>query len=130
MVKSRFGLGCKNKASTNTTCCPDLSADEGQAADSLLSTRYSSSFFSFSTTAQLPCSLTDLKLSLNAAYFSCGFSTGLLTVKVSGLSLMAMPPRENKWSSRLFINLMSLFSSSRYSSAHLGLKGDQNLICM
>jgi hypothetical protein len=63
-----------------------------------------------------------------------GIKTGLNTAWVSGLSLMAMPPREQtkclkKINERLLFNLFVLFSSSRYSLASLGLKGDQNLIC-
>ncbi|WP_071988418.1 hypothetical protein [Serratia sp. M24T3] len=125
MVKSMFGLGCKNNASSFSTRCPDLSAGEGQTSDSLLSTDVSFKFFSLSKTSQRPRSLTDLKLSLNEPNSSIGFFTGLLTVMVSGLSISTMPPRENKWRNRLFDNPGTLFTSSRYSLAQLGLKGDQ-----
>ncbi|KAB7896954.1 hypothetical protein GA565_13700 [Rouxiella sp. S1S-2] len=130
MVKSMFGLGCKNNALSPTTRCPDLSADEGQNIDSLLSIRVLFNLISVSKTSHRPRSLTDLTLSLNEPNSSIGFFTGLLTVMVSGLSFMTMPPREKKWRSRLVINRLHFISSSRYSLAQLGLKGDQNLICV
>lgn len=125
MVKSMFGLGGKNNASTFSTRCPDLSAGEGQTSDSLLFNDASFKLCSLSKTSQRPRSLTDLTLSLNEPNSSIGFFTGLLTVMVSGLSNTTMPPRENKWRTRLINNRHSLFTSSRYSLAQLGLKGDQ-----
>jgi hypothetical protein len=57
-------------------------------------------------------------------------------VRVSGLSFstliskrVTMPPREKKTAGRLFYYHSGRFSSSRYSLASIGLKGDQNLIC-
>ena len=86
--------------------------------------------FSLSLISQLPCSLTELIHSPNQPVSSIGSFTGfhigskvsiitrLLTVMVKGLSLMTMPSREKKTAARLF-------SSSRYSLASSGLKGDQ-----
>lgn len=138
MGKSSFGLGYKNTIFTHSTryCC--LNANEGQNVDSLIFTgnTSSTSFLSrlFSLTQQHLRSLTDPTLKLKLTGYLTGLSAGLNIVRVSGLSLMAMPPREQtlslkKVNERWFFNLFILFSSSRYSLALLGLKGDQNLIC-
>lgn len=138
MGKSFFGLGYKNTLFTPFTryCC--LTDNEGQNFDSLIFTgkASSTSFLSrpFSLTQQHLRSLTDPTLKLKPTGYLLATSAGLNTVGVSGLSLMAMPPREQtlrlkKIYVRLFFMLRIVFSSSRYSLALLGLKGDQNLIC-
>jgi len=138
MGKSFLGLGYKNRLFTPSTryCC--LNANEGQNVDSLIFTgkTSSTSFLSrlFPLTQQHLRSLTDPTLKLKKTGYLLVISAGFNTAWVSGLSLMAMPPREQtlslqKINTRLFFNLHIVFSSSRYSLALLGLKGDQNLIC-
>ncbi len=134
MGKSSFGLGYKNTIFIHFTryCC--LTANEGQNVDSLIFTgkTSSTSFLSqlFPLTQQPLRSLTDPTLKLQLTGYLLAVTAGCNTAWVSGLSLMAMPPREQtlrlkKITTSLFINLFGLFSSSRYSLALLGLKGDQ-----
>lgn len=138
MRKSYFGLSNKKTYLHLSTRCHCLTANEGQDFDSLILTdqTFSTSllFRHFSTTQQCLRSLTDPTLTLQPTGYLSGRLTGSIASKVSGLSLMAMPPREQticlkKIAGRSFINHPTLFSSSRYSLAQLGLKGDQNLIC-
>jgi len=142
MRKSYFGLSFKKTYLHLLTRCHCLKANEGQNIDSLLFTDKTAStpllFRDFLTTQQRLRSLTDPTLTLQPTGYFSGRLTGSIAYKVSGLSLMAMPPREQtlclkKIAGRLLINHQSnhptLFSSSRYSLAQLGLKGDQNLIC-
>jgi len=142
MVKSMFGLVIENNRLHSFTRCCRVKANEGKASDSSLFNVLFSAFsyrssLKFSSTQQQLCSLTD-SLSLktestfNTSANSTGSYSGKFIVRVSGLSLstiLTMPPREKKTAERLLFNHSGLFSSSRYSLASLGLKGDQNLIC-
>ena len=134
MVKSLFGLVIENNTSHSFTRCCCLKANEGKASYSpifnkILSALSCSFPMMFSSTGQQPCSLTDPSHCVKTHAKSIGFSSGNFIVRVSGLSLLTMPPCEQKTARRLFHNHFGLFSSSRYSLALLGLKGDQNLIC-
>lgn len=142
MVKSMFGLVMENNTLYSFTRCCRVNAHEGKASDSVLfrtplSACPSLFLLNFSSTLHQPCSLTDpssLKSGrrLNTQAKSIGFYPDNVIVRVSGLSLlikMTMPPREKKIASRFLNNQPGQFSSSRYSLASLGLKGDQNLIC-
>ena len=144
MVKSLFGLvNENNRLHTFTRCCR-LNANEGKASDTLLFTTsfsvYSYLFTKTSPSTQQLCSLTDSSSPKSGRLFhtganSIGFNSGNFIVRVSGLSLLTfsslltMPLREKKTARRLFLNQWDRFSSSRYSLASIGLKGDQNLIC-
>jgi len=144
MVKSLFGLvNENNRLHTFTRCCR-INANEGKASDTLLFTTsfsvYSYLFTKTSPSTQQPCSLTDSSSPksgrlLNTSAKCTGFNSGNFIVRVSGLSLLTfsslltMPLREKKTARRLFLNQWDRFSSSRYSLASIGLKGDQNLIC-
>lgn len=134
MVKSMFGLVIENNRLHSFTRCCRLKANEGKASDSPIFTQpfsvYSYRFLQmFSSTLQQPCSLTDLLITAKTHAKSIGYYSGNFIVWVSGLSLLTMPPCEQKAAKRLLPNRFGLFSSSRYSLALLGLKGDQNLIC-
>ena len=139
MVKSLFGLVRVNNRLHSFTRCCRVTANEGKASDSLLF-RHAFSAYSylsslmFLSTQQQPCSLTDSSSPKSGRLFhtganSIGFNSGNFIVRVSGLSLLTMPLREKKTARRLFLNQWDRFSSSRYSLASIGLKGDQNLIC-
>ena len=145
MAKSLFGLVRVNNRLHSFTRCCRVTANEGKASDSLLF-RHAFSAYSylsslmFSSTQQQPCSLTDSSSPKSGRLFhtganSIGFNSGNFIVRVSGLSLLTfsslltMPLREKKTARRLFLNQWDRFSSSRYSLASIGLKGDQNLIC-
>ena len=137
MVKSLFGLLTENNMLHAFTRCRRLNANEDKASDSLLYPLLLSAFpcrflQHFSSTQPLPSSLTDpLTVDENDVNI-IGFYSGNFIIWVSGLSLLtilAMPPREQKTAKKLPVNLFGFFSSSRYSLASLGLKGDQNLIC-
>ncbi|WAT02235.1 hypothetical protein [Rouxiella chamberiensis] len=136
MVKSMLGLGCKNKALMclmrpsdflyqPTIYRSNLSAARSRQKGSYILSSFTFKRFSLFIPSQQPRSLTDLTHSLNQPDSVIGFFTGLLTVMVSGLSFMTMPPREKKRAARLINNLSTLVSSLRYSLAQLGLKGDQ-----
>ena len=145
MVKSLFGLvNENNRLHTFTRCCR-INANEGKASDTLLFTTsfsvYSYLFTKTSPSTQQPCSLTDSSSPksgrlLNTSAKCTGFNSGNFIVRGSGLSFstliserVTMPPREKKTAGRLFYYHSGRFSSSRYSLASIGLKGDQNLIC-
>ncbi len=133
MVKSMFGLLIENNTLLSfTRCC--LNANGGKASDSLLFQDLLSGFsyrFSqkISSTQPQPCCLTDRLFVGENDVNITGFYSGRFIVWVSGLSLLTMPPREQKTTQRVSVNSFRFFSSSRYSLAPLGLKGDQNLIC-
>ncbi|MFU2317641.1 hypothetical protein [Rahnella sp. PCH160] len=142
MVKSMFGLLIENNMLHPLTRCCRVKANEGKASDSPLLTQIFSAYsyrflLKLSSTLQQPCSLTDSFIPFKKTAKRNGFYSGNFTVRVSGLSLstglfstdMTMPPCEQKAAKRLSLNRFGLFSSSRYSMAVLGLKGDQNLIC-
>ncbi|MBV6817241.1 hypothetical protein KWG64_04705 [Rahnella sp. PD12R] len=148
MVKSMFGLLIENNMLHPLTRCCRVKANEGKASDSPILTKtlsvYSYRFLEkLSSTHHQPCSLTDSFIPFKTTAKRIGFYSGNFTVRVSGLSLsrillslrvllsvdMTMPPCEQKAAKRLSLNRFGLFSSSRYSMAVLGLKGDQNLIC-
>jgi len=137
MAKSMFGLLIENNTLLSFTRCCRLNANEGQASDSLIFQPLLSAFScrllqKISSTQPQPCSLTDPVNVYQNDVNITGFYSGIFIVWVSGLSLLTlltMPPREQKTTKRLSVNPFGFFSSSRYSLAPLGLKGDQNLIC-
>lgn len=137
MIKSMFGLVNENNMLHCLTRCYRLNANEGKATVSPILTSsfavYSCRFLQQSSSTQpQPCSLNDPSIVDKNDVNITGFYSGYLILWVSGLSLLttlAMPPREQKTTRRLLSNRFGLFSSSRYSLALLGLKGDQNLIC-
>lgn len=137
MVKSMFGLVNENNMLHCLTRCCRLNANEGKTTVSPILTSsfsvYSCRFLQqSSSTPPQPCSLNDPSIVDKNDVNITGFYPGYLILWVSGLSLLttlAMPPREQKTTRRLLSNRFGLFSSSRYSLALLGLKGDQNLIC-
>ncbi|PKE30910.1 hypothetical protein CWS43_09510 [Rahnella sp. AA] len=134
MVKSMFGLVIENNKLYSFTRCCRLKANEGKASDSPILSQIFSVFscrfpLMFSSTKQQPCSLTDSFTFVKTHAKRTGSYSGNSIVRVSGLSLLTMPPCEQKTAKRLLRNHFGLFSSSRYSLALLGLKGDQNLIC-
>ncbi|MFO6297931.1 hypothetical protein [Rahnella selenatireducens] len=154
MVKSMFGLLIENNMLHPLTRCCRVKANEGKISDSPILTQIFSAYSyrileKLSSTHHQPCSLTDSFIPFKTISKRIGFYSGNFTVRVSGLSLpgillltkavfslrvffsadMTMPPCEQKAANRLSLNRLGLFSSSRYSMAVLGLKGDQNLIC-
>lgn len=137
MVKSMFGLVIENNMFYSFTRCCRLNANEGKGTDSPILTPsfsvYSYRFLQKTSSTQLqPCSLTDPSSVDRNDVNITGFYPGYFILWFSGLSLLTtltMPPREQKTTRRLLSSPRGLFSSSRYSLALLGLKGDQNLIC-
>lgn len=135
MVKSRFGLGFENKDSLSITRCFSSKTNEDKASDPHFSTN--SSYYSritapinLSLKLQQSRPLTDPISSLQYSGILTRKCSSISSFQISHLLLMVMPSCEQKIYSRASHLSVYPFSSSRYSLAQLGLKGDQNLICM